>query len=90
MNPQEYIQLQLKELENFNPREITTENLHEEIFRLLMSKKFRKYSAKPELVEHIKNAIKINIKENKPINLVFTHGSILCQPEALLHARRSR
>ena len=75
MNPQEYIQLQLKELENFNPREITTENLHEEIFRLLMSKKFRKYSAKPELVEHIKNAIKINIKENKPINLVFPHGA---------------
>lgn len=75
MNPQEYIQLQLEELKNFNPKEIVKENLAEEIFRLLMSKKFRKYSAKPELVSHIKNAIKISIKENKPISLVFPHGA---------------
>jgi hypothetical protein len=75
MTPKEHIEQQLEKLKEFKPREIAKENLTDEIFRILMSKKFRKYFAKPELIEHIKNAIKLNIEKNQPINLVFPHGA---------------
>lgn len=75
MQPQEYIQQELEKLKEFHPRKVEKEVLADEIFRLLMSKKFRKYSAKPELITHIKNAIRICIDEQKPINLTFLHGA---------------
>ncbi len=40
----------------------------------MLSKKFRKYSAKPELIEYIKASVDINVKENKPINITFLGG----------------
>lgn len=75
MNPQEYIQQQLEELKNFNPREIAKENLSEEIFRLLMSKKFRKYSVTSVGNDKIRQAIDLNIKNNEPIKFVISAGT---------------
>lgn len=75
MIPNEYIQQKLNELKEFQPKYFPKEKIADEIFRLLMSKKFRKYSTKPELNEHIKNAIKISIDDNQPIKLVFPHGA---------------
>lgn len=75
MTAQQYIQQELDKLKEFNPRKIAKENLADEIFRLLTSKKFRKYSANPELIEKIKSAIKLNIENNQAINVTFPHGA---------------
>ncbi len=75
MTPKQYIQIQLEKLKEFKPREIPKENLADEIYRLVMSKKFRKYSANEGLQNHIKNAIKWSVENNQPIKLVFPHGA---------------
>jgi hypothetical protein len=75
MTPQQYIQQELDKLKEFTPREVAKETLADEIFRLLMSKKFRKYSASPQLIEQMKSAIKLNIENNQPINVTFPHGA---------------
>lgn len=77
MTVQDYIQTKLDELAN--PAGLTkpndTDELVEAIFRALMSKKFRKYSANEDLRKSIRNAIKINVEKNEPINLTFLHGA---------------
>ena len=75
MTAQQYIQQELKKIKEFHPREVTKENLADEIFRHLMSKKFRKYAASPQLIEQMKSAIKLNIENNQPINVTFPHGA---------------
>lgn len=75
MTPSEYIQQKLNELQEFQSKDFPKEKIADEIFRLLMSKKFRKYSTRPELNEHIKNAIKTSVDNNQPIKLVFPHGA---------------
>lgn len=75
MTAQEYLQEELKKLSEFNPREIPKEDLVDEIFKLIMSKKFRKYSAAPHLIEQVRGAIKLNIENYQPINLTFPHGA---------------
>lgn len=75
MTAQQYIQEELEKLKEFNPREIDKTNLADEIFRLLMSKKFRKYAASSQLIEQMKTAIKLNIENNQPINVTFPHGA---------------
>lgn len=77
MKPQEYIQSKLEALSK--PTKVekpeNTEALIEAIFKALMSKKFRKYSANEDLQKYIKNAIRINIEKNEPINVTFLHGA---------------
>jgi hypothetical protein len=77
MTAQEYIQTKLEELRK--PLDLPTpqndEELAEAIFKLLMSKKFRKYSATPEFIEHIKQSIRGHIEAGTPINITFTHGA---------------
>lgn len=75
MTPTEYIQKELNKIKEFQPKIFDQEKLPDEIFRLLMSKKFRKYSTKPELNEHIKNAIKTSVDNNQSIKLVFPYGA---------------
>jgi hypothetical protein len=77
MTPQDYIQTKLNELREPSslPRPANDDELAELIFKSLMSKKFRKYSANPELIEHIKNAIHLNISKRQPINITFLHGA---------------
>jgi hypothetical protein len=75
MNPQEYIQQKLIELKEFQPKQISDKKeLQAEIFRLLMSKKFRKYSVTPDYQEHIKQSIEFNVNNNAPIKLTFPFG----------------
>ncbi len=75
MTPQDHILNELEELKRFEQRKVTKANLEDEIFRLLMSKKFRKYAANEELVAKIKKAIEINVENNDPINVTFPHGA---------------
>lgn len=49
--------------------------LGDTIFRIIMSKRYRKYAAGPELTEHIKDAIALNIKQGTPINATYVHGA---------------
>lgn len=74
MTPKEYI---LQRLKNLKTKTVDSPTNQEElinlIFKLLMSKKFRKYSPGPEYTEHILSVIKNNVSKNEPIkiNLVF-------------------
>ncbi len=77
MEPQTFIE---ERLNNLNSSEHTFEqenatNLEAEILRLLLFKKFRKYSASEELINHCKKAISIQVSDNKPINITFLHGA---------------
>lgn len=74
MTPTDYILTQLQKLKEFHPRKVPKEQLVEEIFRLIMSKKFRKYAASEELIKQIKEAIELNVKNNEPIKFAFPHG----------------
>ena len=74
MNAEEYIKTELEKLRA--PLNIKVErDLESQIARFLLSKKFRKYSAKPELVQHIKESIHRNVSLGQPINLTFLHGA---------------
>lgn len=77
MTAQDYIQSKLEDLKTQTGIEkpANKEQLKETIFKTLMSKKFRKYSAGPEFIEHIKKSIHINVERNEPINITFTHGA---------------
>lgn len=75
MTPQEYIEselLKLKESSEFKKH--SDQDIVAVIFRLIMSKKFRKYSASSDLQEQIKKAIAINVRNREPINITFPHG----------------
>jgi hypothetical protein len=77
MTAQEYIESKLEELRQ--PLDLSTpqndEELIETIYRLVTTKKFRKYALSEEYAKHIKNSIKENIQNDQPINLTFLGGS---------------
>jgi hypothetical protein len=77
MTAQNYIQTKLKQLKQ--PVELAkpknTDELVEAIYKALLSKKFRKYSASEDLQKSVKNAIRINVQNNQPINVTFMHGA---------------
>jgi len=77
MTAQDYIQTKFEELKKplGLPRLTNNEELVEAIFRALMSKKFRKYSANDGLKQQVRNAIKLNVDNNEPINVSFLHGA---------------
>lgn len=77
MTPQEYLQSKLDELKQpaVLEKQIETDELMAQIFKFMMSKKFRKYSANDDLIAYIHNAIKINVEKNEPINFTFLHGA---------------
>jgi hypothetical protein len=76
MTAQDYIQSKLDELKQ--PLGLSVPNndveLAEAIFRLLASKKFRKYALGPEHAEHIKSSIALNIKNKEPIKATLVFG----------------
>ncbi|MCL2439566.1 MAG: hypothetical protein FWD15_03580 [Alphaproteobacteria bacterium] len=51
------------------------EELIEKIFRIIVSKKFRKYSAKPELYATIKSAVSLALKNQTPLPFLFPQGA---------------
>lgn len=78
MTPKEFIEKRLNDLNSTKKivANFKSENeLIDFIFKTIMSKKFRKYSANQNLIEHIRDSIKINIQNNQPINFVFPHGA---------------
>lgn len=77
MTAQDYIQSKLDELKKPLGLQKTrdTDELIEAIFRILMSKKFRKYSANEALQAQVREAIRINVEKNEPINVTFLHGA---------------
>jgi hypothetical protein len=77
MTAQDYIQTKLEELKQPVGLEKpeNTDELVEAIFKALMSKKFRKYSANEDLQKSVRNAIRLNVEKNEPINVTFLHGA---------------
>ncbi|HSH56148.1 MAG TPA: hypothetical protein VK983_04995 [Candidatus Limnocylindrales bacterium] len=77
MTVQDYIQTKFEELKPpvglEKPK--NTDDLVEAIYKILMSKKFRKYSANEDLQKSVKNAIRLNVEKNDPINITFLHGA---------------
>lgn len=76
MTAQEYIQSKLENLQK--PLGMTKPSdgeLVDAIYKALMSKKFRKYSANEELQQHVKEAIRLNVEMHEPINITFLHGA---------------
>ncbi len=77
MTPQEYIESKLEELRQpvVLPKPQNSDEMVQTIFKLLTSKKFRKYSLTPEYAEHVLGAIKENVENNAPINITFMGGA---------------
>ena len=77
MTAQDYIQSKLDDLKQplGLPKPASDTELVEAIFKLVMSKKFRKYSCNDQLVQDIRKAIKLSVKAGKPINFTFLHGA---------------
>ena len=73
MTAQDYIQSALQQLKEplSLPQPKTEEELIDAIFRLVTSKKFRKYSLTEEYSDYIRNAITENVQTGAPINLTF-------------------
>lgn len=75
MTAQAYITQKLSELRTPSGlSQPTSDTLAETIFRIVTSKKFRKYSATPELLQDITEAIRVNVAANEPIKFVYPHG----------------
>lgn len=77
MTAQEYLQVKLQELHQPTGLEVpsNSDGLVDVITKILLSKKFRKYSANDDLRRHVENAVRINIENNDPINITFLHGA---------------
>lgn len=75
MTPQQYIEQELASLRSVHPIPVNPEQLPDEIVRLILSKKFRKWSASAELIQQIRSAVSINVAAKKPINFTFPHGA---------------
>jgi len=75
MTAQDFILSKLRELKQ--PINLPTpppKQLEDEITRLILSNKFRKYSVSDEEKEKIKKAIRERISKNQPVELVFSFG----------------
>jgi hypothetical protein len=76
MKAQDYIQSKLDAL--LSPADAVEPSggeLAEEITRLALSKKFRKYSVAPEVLEHIQVSIKANVENREPIKFTLPFGA---------------
>ena len=74
MTPSLYIQQQLNSLAVIPPVSLTESGVEKNIYTLLLSKKFRKYSVNPEYMDHIRSAIALNVSRNTPIKLTLVFG----------------
>ena len=76
MTLQDYIQSSLDQLKvpADVPRPNTQAELADSIFKLLTTKKFRKYALSEEYAKHVKDSINASIAANEPIKIVFFGG----------------
>ena len=77
MTAQAYIQSRLDGLSASQglPKPANDDELAEAIFKIVMSKKYRKYSVPEELAGKFKEAIRYDIEKGQPINVTFVHGA---------------
>ena len=76
MKAQNYITTKLQELKQpLGLPKFSGQDLENEIVRLILSKKFRKYTANDDLVKHIKQVVHLALEKNEPINFTFLHGA---------------
>jgi hypothetical protein len=77
MTAQEYLDSRLQNLRTplGLPQPANNDELAAAIFKILMSKKYRKYAASPELITHVQEAIRLNIANHEPINITYVHGA---------------
>lgn len=73
MTPATYITDCLKHLQ-LKETPIFSGPLNDEIYRLLLSKKFRKYAVNPEYCTHIRTAIDTSVAKNEPVKLTLVFG----------------
>jgi hypothetical protein len=76
MTAQEYLNTSLEQLREplELPKPQNQDELIEAIYKLVTSKKFRKYSLTEEYAASIKDAIRQSVEANEPINFVFFGG----------------
>ena len=74
MTPTSYIQQQLDAFAAPLSVPLIGSDIETNIYTLLLSKKFRKYSVSPEYLSHIRNAIHLNVSRNEPIKLTLVFG----------------
>ncbi|MBU0569305.1 hypothetical protein KKB40_00800 [Patescibacteria group bacterium] len=79
MSVEEYLKDKLTNCSKADLRPVDQEFLDENgveafIFRMLMSKKFRKWKVDEEYKQQIKEAIRFNMKKQQPIELAFFFG----------------
>ena len=79
MNPEEYLQKELKTCSQYtltkqDKLSLEQQGMADFIFAKVSSKKFRKWKLPEETVTQIKQAIKINVKNNTPIKFTFPFG----------------
>lgn len=77
MTAQKYLESKLDKLKKplGLPKPANDEELAEAMFKIVMSKKFRKYSVVDPMIQHIRDAIQLNIDKKQPINFTFLHGA---------------
>ena len=75
MTAQEYINSELERLKKSAGLSVPNDaQLENEIARLILYKKFRKYSANKAAIDHIRNTVHLAVSRNEPIKFVFPHG----------------
>jgi hypothetical protein len=77
MTAQDYIQSRLENLRT--PLGLKKPNNDDElaaaIYKVVMSKKYRKYAVPPEMADGMLEAIRYDIAHEQPINMTFFHGA---------------
>lgn len=73
MSPEEFIKRRIVSLKKTSAS-ASSGDLVQDIFKIVMSHKFRKYSVTPEYKEHIRGAITKSVKNKAPIPLVWVLG----------------
>lgn len=74
MTPQDFIQRRLKKLNQTTSISVQND-LEDQIVKLALSKKFRKYSANDILINHVREVVHYCTERNQPINFTFLHGA---------------
>ena len=70
---EEFINAELENLSNFT-EPTQYENLEDEIYRLVLSKKFRKYAVDVENKKKIMDSIKDRVSKNEPLDIICLQG----------------
>lgn len=74
MTPELFLQNKLEQLKSATNASMS-DDLETQIVKLVLSKKFRKYSANDALIEQVKNVVHYCVTQNQPINFTFLHGA---------------